>query len=88
MTDILTAPQSTRTESPAPEVLQPEAPGLDMDEVAAELHAALQYIESLNPGAADYPTPNTARDSRNGNTNANPNTNFAPHDPIPAPNPR
>ncbi|WP_327335108.1 hypothetical protein [Streptomyces anulatus] len=61
---------------------------LDMDEVAAELYAALLHIETLNPGAADYPTPNTARDGRNGNANANPNTNFAPHDPIPAPNPR
>ncbi|WP_159014252.1 MULTISPECIES: hypothetical protein [unclassified Streptomyces] len=48
MNTALTAPQATGLEA-----RQAGGPDLDMNEVAAELYAALQHIESLSPNHPD-----------------------------------
>ncbi|MDX3343524.1 hypothetical protein PV409_36805 [Streptomyces sp. ME02-6979.5a] len=53
MNTALTAPQATGLE-----VRQAGVPDLDMDEVAAELYTALQYIESLQ--ITPFPAVHTA----------------------------
>ncbi|MGW1409500.1 hypothetical protein [Streptomyces sp. NPDC002403] len=95
-----TSPDVRPTGANAIETTEARIPDLDMEEIRAELYAALQDIENLRhqhpykaSGYAGDPVyrpiaPDTNRDVPEGNVNTKTNTNFGTHTPIQAPNPR
>ncbi|WP_331723450.1 hypothetical protein [Streptomyces atratus] len=95
-----TSPDVRPTGTDAIETTEARTPDSDMEEIRAELYAALQSIEDLRhqhpyeaSGYVGVPvyqpiTPDTHRDGLEGNANPKANANFGSHTPIQAPNPR